>query len=1347
MNREVFVLPASSAQQRLWFLDRALQSGAAYNVCQAFRLHGPLDASTLAAALDLVVARHESLRTSFKQVDSDLRQIIHPEMHVPVTEVALPSADADVLGAALRAEGARPFDLAEPPLLRVTVFHLQPHVAVLAVIAHHIVVDGWSMVVLLRDLAQSYQALARGATPELVELPVQYADFTFWEQQLQGGPEHPDVPFWRERIQGADVPLDLPADRPPTTTRSFRGHLLTFRIEPALTARLRALGRDGGSVFMAALTAYAVVLHRLTGAAMVPIGAPVANRPMPELENVIGFFANTVVFRADLRGDLSLRDAVARVRRDALDVYSHQSTPFDQIVRGLGHRRADERNPLFQVALAHQQQPDLLFQLPGIETVAVEVANDTAKFEILIELRERTTHVDCLIEMSDDLFTPDAAVRFRDHFLHVLTLLVDEPERRLSQISLVSANDRAVIDRSNATRADFPSDHTITELFDEQARATPAATAIATSDGHVNYADLQRRAGLWSRRLRALGAGPGAFVALCLPRSVDLLTALLAILDAGAAYVPIDVRWPEARQRLVLDESGASVLVTNAATTSRLAGFAGPILIIAGGDERLGPPTPDPVEPRQARATDAAYVLFTSGSTGRPKGVVMPHRPLVNLLAWHQRHPRLGQPARTLQFAPVEFDVSFQDIVATWCTGGAVVVVDDDTRRDPRALLDVILSQRIQRIYMPFVALQQLAEVHAARQVPLPDLRDVVSAGEALRLTPEIRALIASAGGPDGCRLHNHYGPTEAHVVTAHELPADPSTWPEVAPIGRPIANVRIHVLDDAQQPLPLTAPGELYIAGECLAAGYHNRSDLTAERFVAVAAFAGERMYRTGDRARWRPDGTLEFLGRIDDQVKIRGHRVELGEVEAVAARVAGVTQAAAAVRADRVGVDRLIGYVVPAAGADVSSASVLAEMRRHLPEYMVPAAIVILPRLPLLPSSKLDRAALPAPSFDVEAESDVAPATGPDATVAGIWREILGVNHVGPHDSFFDLGGHSIMAVRMIARVEAALGAAPPLRAIFEHPTLSEFSRVARGLTALPRARVGVTCVHQPAPEPGRGPLVVMPSMFGYADAWRPIYPALDRTVYAVEFGGDWSPTGDGDATPSLETIAAAAVAEIRRLVPEGNVHLVGYSFGGRLAYEVGRQLGVAGQPPRSIVIIDTTPGATSRAWSARDAASIVANLPRWVMNELRVYGAAALWRRARARWRFRRPTTNADIGALDPDAADAMRYALLGRMFEIDSFAPTYRRRLLDMLEAFERYEPTPTGHHVIYMSSQIRPLVHRWRPDGGWSAFVPPDRLQCITLPGDHGSVLHPRWHRQVTAALRQVLDGADSAPPL
>jgi thioesterase domain-containing protein len=642
---------------------------------------------------------------------------------------------------------------------------------------------------------------------------------------------------------------------------------------------------------------------------------------------------------------------------------------------------------------------------------------------------------------------------------------------------------------------------------------------------------------------------------------------------------------------------------------------------------------------------------------------------------------------------------------------------------------------------MPFVALQQLAEVQAARPRPLPHLRDVVSAGESLRLTREIRALVSSAGANGGCRLHNHYGPTEAHVVTAHELGADPSTWPEVAPIGRPIANVRIHVLDEARQPLPPEIAGELYIAGDSLALGYHNRPDLTAERFVAVAAFAGERMYRTGDRARWRSDGALEFLGRFDDQVKIRGHRVELGEVEAAASRVAGVAEAAAAVRPDRAGHQQLVGYVVPAAGAALEPRAVAAELRRHLPEYMVPAIVVTLPTLPLLPNGKLDRAALPAPSLETRFEADADLAGGADAAVSGIWREILGVNRVDPHDSFFELGGHSLMAVRMLAQVEAALGAAPPLRAIFEHPTLREFAAVARRVAAATPAGVGMTCVHQASASRNvRAPLVVLPSLFGYADAWRPLCPALDRTVYAVEFVGAWSPAGNQPT--SLETIAAAVVAQIRRHLPATNVHVAGYSFGGRLAYEVGQQLGAAGWPPHSVVVIDASPGAAPRPWSARDVVSIVANAPRWLVNELRVYGPATLLRRARARWRFRRPTTAPDIGVLDPDAADALRYARLGQWFELDGLTAPYRRRLLDMLGAFQRYEPTPTGHRVVYMHSRVRPLVHRWRPDGGWPPFVRPDRLVCVTLPGDHGSALHPRWQGHVAPALRQALDDAD-----
>ena len=871
MTTEVFVLPASSAQQRLWFLDRLLHSGAAYNVCQAFRLLGPLDCTVLSAALDLVVARHESLRTSFRHVDGELRQIIHPGLTVPLVQVDHSALGAEEFDAALNADGARPFDLTAPPLLRATVFHVGPGAAVLLIVAHHIVVDGWSMALLLRELADGYHALADGRPPLLPPLPVQYADFTLWEQKLLQGPDHPDVVFWRTKLQDVVAPLDLPSDRLRTTGRSFRGHLLTFRIEPALTDRLRALSLDGGgSIFIAALTAYAAVLHRSTGATTILIGAPVANRPLPELEQVVGFFANTVVFRADLRDDPSLRSLMKRIRRDALDVYSHQGTPFDQIVRALGPRHTSERNPLFQVALAHQQQPDVLFSLPEIETVPLVVANGTAKFEMLVELQERSADVDCLLEMSDDLFTPAAAARFRDHFLDVLKLLVDEPERRLSELPLMSAGDQAVVDLTNATDVDYPHDRTIAELFDEQARATPGRIAVVDGDDELTYEQLNDRADALARRLIARGVGPEVAVGVALGRSINLIVALLGILKAGGAYVPVDAAYPADRVAYMLTDCGAPLIVTAKAFAGQLPGDVPTIGLDDGTDVSSGE-TGHHLAPA-GRGDRLAYVMYTSGSTGRPKGVAIPNRGVVRLVRG-SNYVDWDDVEAMLYVSSVAFDVSMFEIWGALLNGKRLVVVPehDFSLEQLARLLD---RSKVDCVWLTAALFNALVDY---RTEALAGVRQLVVGGEALSV-PHVRRAFDRL---PSTRIINGYGPTECSTFACcHSIPR---TLPHDAvsvPIGVPIANTRAHVLDDRLAELPVGAAGELCLGGDGLARGYLNDPATTAERFVPVALGGrpGARLYRTGDRVRRLADGTLDFLGRLDGQVKLRGFRIELG-------------------------------------------------------------------------------------------------------------------------------------------------------------------------------------------------------------------------------------------------------------------------------------------------------------------------------------------------------------------------------------------------------------------------------------------------------------------------------------
>jgi amino acid adenylation domain-containing protein len=730
---------------------------------------------------------------------------------------------------------------------------------------------------------------------------------------------------------------------------------------------------------------------------------------------------------------------------------------------------------------------------------------------------------------------------------------------------------------------------------------------------------------------------------------------------------------------------------------------------------------------RTGTPEDLAYVMFTSGSTGRPKGVAMPHRPLVNLLSWHTRHPRLMRAARTLQFAPVSFDVSFQDIVATWCTGGTVVMVGNDTRRDPAALLRFIEQHEIERLYLPVAALTSLAQAHAAAPRPLVRLRDIISAGEALHMTPKIRTLCADA---PGCHLHNHYGPTEAHVVTSYELDGPPETWPAVVPIGRPLSNVHIEILNDDRQRVAEDVPGELCIGGDCLARGYYGRPDLTAERFVDDPFRAGMRLYRTGDRACWRSNGTLEFLGRLDDQVKLSGYRVEPGEIEAVMAQCPGVSQAVVVLREDRPDDKQLVGYYVASAAGAVTPGALQAQLWQRLPRYMLPAALVELTSVPVSANGKVDRLALPRPTTDrAPGEAPAPPSDTIEASLVALWSDVLDCTGIGVDDNFFDLGGHSILAATMLLRAEQTFGRAPGLSVLFEGPTIRQLAHAFRGETSR-SARMVLTWITDAAPDEDRGrpPLIAMPSMFGAVDEWRTFFHGLrvDRPIYGLELltgGAYWT------EEPTMQEIAARCREVLQRDLSSRHFHLIGHSFGGRLAYELGQQLEASGRPPNAVVILDTTTAAAPRNMRWRDLRSMAVNAPRWLRNELLVYGAAALAHRIRNRWPFRLKAHERGVAGI----------------FNLSRFPEGYRRRLLDSHRAFTVYQARPTRNRVVYLRSRVRSLIHFHRADGGWGELVPAPRLTVLPIPGDHGSTLHMRWRKDVASAIQQGLEQGDRMP--
>ncbi|MFI5179480.1 MAG: amino acid adenylation domain-containing protein [Vicinamibacterales bacterium] len=1104
------------------------------------------------------------------------------------------------------------------------------------------------------------------------------------------------------------------------------GGRVTGAIPAPVVRALRTLAHSHeATLFMAMMAIFNAVVHRSTNQTDLVVVTPVAGRVHPELEPLIGLFANVLPLRTDLSGDPSFVDLLARVQRGSIRVFARQHVPIQRLQAALRPGWTGGRMAISSLLFALQNMPHEDLRLTGTDVRPIESAPHAVFEDLSLFAWEDADGALALrADYRADRVDEPTIRRLVEDFAAIATLVVDQPATHLSDLPIQAPTPAIrALSQSHDTVTDYPRDSCVQELVERQVERTPDADAVVDETTRVSYRELNIRANRLAHYLRTRGAAPETVVGLCLGRSVDLVIALLGILKSGAAYVPLDAHLPAERLSFMVNESAAVLCVTNDALAPGLADALVPMVRVDADRPAIdGMSADNPT--RTGTAEDLAYVMFTSGSTGRPKGVAMPHRPLVNLLSWHTRHPRLGHPARTLQFAPVSFDVSFQDIVATWCTGGTVVMVGDDTRRDPMALRRFVDEHAIERLYLPAAALNSLAQVHAASPRPLGRLRDIIAAGEALHVTPEIRRLAADAAG---CHLHNHYGPTEAHVVTAHELDGPPETWPATVPIGRPLSNVHIEILNDDRRRVAGEMPGELHIGGDCLARGYRGRPDLTAERFVDDPFRPGLRLYRTGDRARWRPDGALEFLGRLDDQVKLSGYRIEPGEIEAVMAECPGVSQAAVLLREDRPGDKRLVGYYVASSAGAVTPGALQAQLRQRLPRYMLPAALVELTALPLSENGKVDRLALPRPATDRDArEAPAPPSDAIEASLVALWSDVLACTGIGIDDNFFDLGGHSILAATMLLRAEQALGRAPGLNVLFEGPTIRQLAHAFRGETSQ-SARMVLTWITDAAPgeDRGRPPLIVMPSMFGAVAEWRPFFRGLDvdRPIFGLELLSSASYWTD---EPTMQEIAARCVEVLQRDLSSRRFHLIGHSFGGRLAYEVGQQLDAAGHPPKSVVIADTPTTGAPRRLRWRDLRSMAANAPGWLKNELQIYGAAALAHRIRNRWPFR---------------VQAHERGLDG-IFDLSRFPEGYRRRLFDSHRAFTAYRSLPTHNRVVYLRSRVRSLIHSHRPDGGWGELVPAPRLTVLPIPGDHGSLLYPRWRQDVAAAIQQALQQAD-----
>ncbi|MFE7529684.1 amino acid adenylation domain-containing protein, partial [Kitasatospora sp. NPDC057542] len=1021
-------VPLSYAQQRLWFVDQLEGAGAMYHIPLAWRLTGDLDREAMRTALGDVVARHESLRTVFPQDDGV------PYQHVLDAEAARPrlavtSTDEKGLPEALAEAVGRGFDLAAEPPVRAEVFRLAPDEYVLLVVIHHIAGDAWSLGLMSADLSTAYTARLRGGEPQWADLPVQYADYTLWHDRLLGDRTDPEslfarqADYWTEQLADLPEQIPLPADRPRPTAISSRGGHLDVELDAELHEALVRLGRErGASVFMVLQAGLSALLTKLGAGEDIPIGSLIAGRTDQALDELVGFFVNTLVLRADTSGDPTFAELLARVRDTALAAYANQELPFEYLVEALNPARSLTRQPLFQTLLALQNAPRSAFELPGLSSEIMLVQSPTAMFDLSFHLVERggtggaPEGIIGHVEYATDLFDRATAEALVARWLRLLATAAAEPERPLSRIEVLTAEERhELLVARNDTARPVP-DAGLPALFEAQVRATPDAEAVVFEDTVLTYGELNRRANRLAHALIARGVGPEQVVALCLPRSVELVVAVLAVLKAGAAYLPVDPDYPAARIEYMLADARPAVVLDDLAAVDAPGAY----------------PDTDPLVVPDAR--HPAYVIYTSGSTGRPKGVVMPSGALRNLLHWHHRAVG-GEPGtRTAQFTALSFDVSVQEMLSALLFGKTLVVPTDVQRRSAELLLRWLERHRVAELFAPNLVIEALAEAAEEHGRELPDLRLIAQAGEAMRLGGGLRRFRSRVPGR---ALHNHYGPAETHVVTAYPLPADPADCPLPVPIGRPIANNRVYVLDAAMRPVAPGVTGELYLAGAGLARGYLNRPGLTAGRFVADPyGPAGTRMYRTGDLVRWRADGELEFAGRVDHQVKVRGFRIEPGEIEAELAAHPDVAQVAVLAREDRPGDTRIVAYAVPSAGAGTTGSALASYLRERLPDHLVPSAFVVLEALPLTQNGKLDRAALPAPEPG-PAGGGRAPRTPQEEILCELFAEVLGRPRVGVEDDFFDLGGHSLLATRLVSRVRATLGVELELRRLFRTPT----------------------------------------------------------------------------------------------------------------------------------------------------------------------------------------------------------------------------------------------------------------------------------------------------------------------
>jgi aspartate racemase len=1316
--------PLSHNQQGLWVLSELMPDSWLYQIPKAVRLN--VDA--MRRTLNAIVARHEALRTTFHRIDGKPIQVIAESLllDTPLIDLGnLPESDREVEAKrVLTSEGRRPFNLAEGPLIRSLLLRLADEEHILLVTTHHIVTDGWSMGIFHRELMEMYEAFAAEREPSLPELPIGYADYAVWHREWFAGSVYESQrEFWLKQFATLPPALELPTDHPRTNLqafRAYRGATKMLTLSRDFTKQINDLCRQQEvTPFMALLAAFEVLLHRYTGEEDIVVGSPIAGRCLAETESLIGLFINPLALRVNLGGKPTFRELLARVKETALSAYAHQDFPFETLVKELQPNRALTHNPIFQVMFVLQNEPIPPLEFGGLKTSHLQVDNVTTNFDLTLDIAERDGQFFIKFECNADLFQDETISRMMGHFETLLSAVVANPSLTISEIPLLTNAERQqLLVEWTATQTDYPADKTIAELFADQVVASPKAIAIVSDKETLTYRELDARANGLANFLRTRGVNNETRVGLCVDRSPQLIVALLGILKAGGAYVPLDPEYPASRLEMMIEDADVPMLLTQRSFVASLpAGRAEVICLDELTNEFKESETCEIAN--KATADSAAYAIFTSGSTGRPKAVAVTHRNVVRLVK-NTNYASFSSDEVFLQYAPISFDASTFEIWGALLNGARLAVMPAG-KASLSELGDGLRRFKVTTLWLTAGLFHLMVDNHLE---DLRGLQQLLAGGDTLSVTHVRRVLHELPH----VRLINGYGPTENTTFTCCHHITEESINGSV-PIGKPISNTYVRVLDRNMKPLPIGVPGELYIGGDGLAREYLNAADLTNEKFVAdpFSSMTGARLYKSGDLVRSRPNGDIEFIGRVDNQVKVRGFRIELGEIEATLGQHSAVRDAVVIARKDN-GDKHLAAFLTLRNGTRPSDDELRHFIGQHLPQHMVPSHFVVLEQLPLSPTGKVDRAALPTNGFKKKAAHETtAPADALELKLLKIWEKVLEVKSIGVNDNFFDLGGHSLLAVHLFALIEKAFGRNLPLATLFQAPTVKQLARVLRdeGWPAPWSSLVVIQgsgsrrpffCVH-----------AVGGNVLEYYDLARNLGP--DQPFYGFQAQGL-----DGKEEPhtNIPAMAAHYIREMREVQSEGPYILGGRSSGGSIAFEMACQLEAAGQEVALLALLDAYPagyfkllprGNTLRGRIDRQlqrARAHVTNLSRLTLVEKFAYMATKL--------------------KYAPDKAKHRLYRGAYKLYQrVGRPLPPVLRNIEELtFMACREFVPQKySGNATLFSATD---LTASYDVEDGWRQLV--SELEVHEIPGNHCDIIREPNVKILAEKIRGCIDEAE-----